>query len=85
MLARLALVGIAGYQRYLSPRKGYACAYRIAHGGTGCSGYAKQAIADHGLLAAVPQIRARLSACRDAAKELRHGRAKRKRSQRDET
>ena len=73
MLDRLALVAIGGYQRHLSPRKGYACAWRIAHGGSGCSGFAKQAIRDHGLFAALPIIRRRLSACRDAAKELREG------------
>ena len=66
MLDRLALVAIGGYQRHLSPRKGYACAWRIAHGGPGCSGFAKQAIRDHGLFAALPIIRRRLSACRDS-------------------
>ena len=71
MLSRLALVGIAGYQRHLSPRKGYACAHRIRHGGTGCSGFAKQAIAEQGLIRALPLIRLRFAACRDAAKELR--------------
>ena len=70
MLSRLALVGIAGYQRHLSPRKGYASAYRILHGGTGGSGFAKAAIAEQGLFAAISQIRARFAACRDAAKAL---------------
>ncbi len=71
MLSRLALAGIGGYQRYLSPRKGYVCAHRVLHGGTGCSGHAKAPIATHGLIAAVPLIRVRFAACRDAAKELR--------------
>jgi uncharacterized protein len=78
MLDRLALSAIGGYQRHLSPRKGYACAHRVAHGGTGCSGYAKQAIATQGLLRAIPLIRARFSACRDAAKELQEDKARRK-------
>ncbi len=73
MLARTALLGIAGYQRFVSPRKGFACAYRVAHGGTGCSGFAKQAIRELGLIPAIPLIRTRFSACRDAAKELREG------------
>ena len=71
MLSRAALIGIAGYQRWLSPRKGYACAYRMVHGGTGCSGHAKAAIRDHGLWAALPLIRARLAACGEAAALLR--------------
>ncbi|MEZ5796107.1 MAG: membrane protein insertion efficiency factor YidD [Paracoccaceae bacterium] len=74
MLDRIALAAIGGYQRHLSPRKGYACAHRIRHGGTGCSGYAKAAIRSHGLLRAMPLIRARFSACRDAAEELRAAR-----------
>lgn len=77
MLSRLALVAIGGYQRHLSPRKGYACAYRVAHGGTGCSGYAKAAIADLGLLRAIPAIRQRFADCRDAAEELRDAKRKR--------
>lgn len=71
MLAGAALAAIAGYQRWISPRKGYACAYRIAHGGTGCSGYAKQAIRDRGLIRALPQVRARFRACHAAAMTLR--------------
>ena len=70
MLQRLSLLAIRGYQRHLSPRKGYACAYRLAHGGTGCSGFAKQAIAESGVFAALPAIRARFRACRRAALAL---------------
>jgi uncharacterized protein len=78
MFDRLALAAIGGYQRHLSPRKGFACAYRVAHGGTGCSGYAKQAIGTHGLIRATPLIRTRFSDCRDAAKELQEAKAQRK-------
>lgn len=77
MLDRLALAAIGGYQRHLSPRKGYSCALRVAHGGTGCSGFAKAAIADNGLIRAIPLIRARFADCRDAAEELREDRRKR--------
>lgn len=77
MLDRVALAAIGGYQRHLSPRKGYACAHRLARGGTGCSGYAKAAISEHGLIRAIPLIRQRFAACRDAAEELREDRRKR--------
>ncbi|MEO0864779.1 MAG: membrane protein insertion efficiency factor YidD [Pseudomonadota bacterium] len=70
MLGRVALGGIWAYQRYLSPRKGYACAHRVAHGGTGCSGYAKQLIRDRGLIAALPGIRARFAACKRTAQQM---------------
>jgi uncharacterized protein len=77
MLDQFALAAIGGYQRHLSPRKGYGCAYRIARGGPGCSGFAKAAIADRGLIQAIPLIRQRFAACRDAAEELREERRKR--------
>ncbi|WP_299146157.1 membrane protein insertion efficiency factor YidD [uncultured Tateyamaria sp.] len=71
MLSRAALSGIWAYQRFVSPRKGFSCAYRVAHGGTGCSGFAKAHIRDHGLLAALPVIRRRFAACKAAALHLR--------------
>ena len=61
-----AVLFIEAYQRWLSPRKGFACAHRVAHGGAGCSGYADAALRAEGL-AALPTVRARLRACRAAA------------------
>ena len=71
MVSRAALLGIYFYQRWLSPRKGYRCAYSVLHGGTGCSGYAKAAIRERGLLAALPIVRARFRDCRAAFSEIR--------------
>lgn len=71
MLARTALGGIWVYQNYLSPRKGFRCAHSVLHGGTGCSGYVKFAIRDHGLWAAVPKIRQRFRDCKEAHQTLR--------------
>jgi len=71
MVSRGALLGIYLYQRWLSPRKGYRCAYSVLHGGTGCSGYAKAAIRERGLLAALPLVRARFRDCRVAFSEIR--------------
>ncbi len=71
MLSKLALGAIWGYQRYLSPRKGFRCAYSLHHGGTGCSGFAKHAIRDKGLWQAAPAIRQRLRDCRAAYAEIR--------------
>jgi putative component of membrane protein insertase Oxa1/YidC/SpoIIIJ protein YidD len=67
MITAAALTAIRGYQRFLSPRKGYACADRLRHGGTGCSGYAKLTISDLGLICALPLIRNRFRACHAAA------------------
>lgn len=71
MVSKLALGAIWGYQRYLSPYKGFRCAHSVLHGDTGCSGYAKHAIRDHGLWGAVPAIRQRFRDCKDASLTLR--------------
>ncbi|WP_341365390.1 membrane protein insertion efficiency factor YidD [Yoonia sp. BS5-3] len=74
MLSRTALGGIWVYQRYISPRKGYRCAYSVRHGGTGCSGYIKFAIKEHGIIAAIPLIKKRFADCKLANAELRKAR-----------
>ena len=71
MLSKMALGAIWGYQQFISPRKGFRCAYSVRHGGTGCSGYAKFAIRDHGFWTAIPIIRQRLRDCREAYAEIR--------------
>ena len=65
------LRAIVFYQHHISPRKGYRCAYGRLHGGTGCSGFARDTIAQYGWRAALPQIRARFAACKLAAQTLR--------------
>jgi putative component of membrane protein insertase Oxa1/YidC/SpoIIIJ protein YidD len=71
MVSKLALGAIWGYQRYVSPRKGFRCAHSVLHGGTGCSGFAKYAIRDHGFWGAVPHIRQRFRDCKSASETLR--------------
>lgn len=75
MLSQVALGGIWAYQRYLSPRKGFRCAHSVLHGGTGCSGFAKFAIRDHGIWRALPLIRARFAECGQAHATLMERRA----------
>lgn len=65
------LRSIAFYQRYLSPRKGYRCAYARLHGGGGCSGFARDTIGQAGWRAARAPIRARFAACKLAEQTLR--------------
>lgn len=78
MINRLAIAGIGFYQTRLSPRKGYRCAYSVLHGGTGCSGFAKHAIMDHGIWAAIAMSKQRMIACKDAATELNNGKPKKR-------
>lgn len=61
--ARWADRAIAGYQRRLSPRKGYACAHRVAHGGDSCSQAVRRSLLDRGLPGAVLPSAARFLAC----------------------
>ena len=63
LLARLALWAIRLYQRHLSPRKGFSCAYRVVTGGASCSAHGYQVIWRHGLAAGLPLLRRRLRRC----------------------
>ncbi len=71
MVSKLALGAIWGYQRYISPYKGFRCAHSVLHGGTGCSGFAKHAIIESGFWGAIPDIRQRFRDCRSASETLR--------------
>ncbi|MBB5367258.1 MULTISPECIES: membrane protein insertion efficiency factor YidD [unclassified Janthinobacterium] len=59
----LALWAIRAYQRYLSPYKGFSCAYRVRTGRDSCSGYGYRVIARHGLIPGWALLRRRLHAC----------------------
>ena len=73
--SQAAMLCIDGYQRHLSPRKGYSCAHRVLHGGdAGCSAFVKRAIGERGLRAAWPLCRQRFEACKRAACVLRQSR-----------
>ncbi len=72
MLARAALGSIWIYQTWISPYKGFRCAHSVLHGGSGCSGYAKSVIRNHGFFRAIPMVKQRFRACRVAYFTLRH-------------
>ena len=78
---RLAVLSIAGYQKYLSPHKGFACAYRLLHNEHSCSQYIKDQIQERGLLQAIPLARQRFQACREAKITLQNQSRKKKRRQ----
>ncbi len=88
MLNRSVAIAITGYQKYISPYKGFCCAHRVKHGGMSCSEYVKQALLHHGIWPAIPVVKQRFQACKLAASALRaesnaHGR-ERSRSRRQE-
>lgn len=67
----LALWAIRIYQRYLSPRKGFRCAYRVLTGRDSCSAYGYKVIARHGLRAGLPLLQRRLRACGERHRQYR--------------
>ena len=66
MLRYLALFAIRLYQRYVSPRKGFSCAYRLVYGGCGCSGVGYRLIRRYGVFSGCRLLRLRLAHCRYA-------------------
>lgn len=68
------MAAIQAYQRHLSPRKGYGCAYRLAHGGSGCSGVGLRLVRRHGVVDGLALLRRRLHKCGEAhaAQRARH-------------
>ena len=67
---RAAASAIAGYQKHLSPHKGFSCAHRLLHRGESCSQYVKQVILEQGLWAAIPAVRSRFAECKVANQVL---------------
>ena len=58
-----ALLAIHAYQHYLSPLKGYACAFRVLTGRDSCSAYGYRVIERFGLLRGTALLRRRMRAC----------------------
>jgi putative component of membrane protein insertase Oxa1/YidC/SpoIIIJ protein YidD len=58
---------IATYQRRISPRKGWGCAHRVAHGGDSCSVAVRDLVARRGVARSVVPTVARFVACYQAA------------------
>lgn len=68
---QLAIACIGGYQRYLSPYKGFAYAHRRLHGGDSCSQYIKTLLTQQGVIATLKASPERFQACRDAHQTLK--------------
>ena len=71
MAARRLAVGVIElYQRQLSPRKGFCCAYRRLHNAESCSAYVKRVVQEEGVWRAALMARQRLRDCRAASRTL---------------
>jgi len=87
MIRTCARLAIRGYQRFLSPLKGYRCAYGVAYGGKSCSGMALEIIERSPPRQWLPLLRRQFAECRHAYDllELRRQRRKERRKDRDGT
>ena len=74
----LAVTAISGYQKFISPHKGFSCAHRVLYGCESCSQYFKQVIAEEGILTAIANAKGRFQECREANEILKKGREKSK-------
>lgn len=73
---KLAVTAIAGYQKFISPYKGFSCAHRVLYGSDSCSQYFKRVIAEEGILMAIANAKERFQECREANEILKSRRAK---------
>jgi putative component of membrane protein insertase Oxa1/YidC/SpoIIIJ protein YidD len=64
----IALIGF--YQRHLSPRTGWCCAYRIQTGKASCSRFARRAIGLVGLCRGLALLARRFAGCSASARAL---------------
>ncbi len=72
----LAVTAISGYQKFLSPHKGFSCAHRVLYGCESCSQYFKRVIAEEGIGQAIANAKGRFQECREANQILKARRAK---------
>lgn len=70
MVSFISIQLINFYQKFISPYKGFCCAYRVDTGGASCSQYTKMVIKQHGLYKAFPLIKAQFKACESSVKKL---------------
>lgn len=66
ILRATALMCLTGYQRWLSPHKGFSCAYRVHTGRCSCSSFAKRAIDRVGVFAWPKLQKRRFKRCKQA-------------------
>ncbi|WP_375539788.1 membrane protein insertion efficiency factor YidD [Cylindrospermum sp. FACHB-282] len=78
---QISTTAITGYQRHISPHKGFACAHRVLYGGESCSEYIKGAIAQDGLKRALIKSRERFLACKQA-NQILHSQTEKERTDR---
>jgi putative component of membrane protein insertase Oxa1/YidC/SpoIIIJ protein YidD len=64
MIDCLLIKSINLYQKWISPHKGYRCAYSAYYGGESCSSYGKRIIVEYGWLYFFKHFYGRLAECK---------------------
>lgn len=68
---QLSIWGIEAYQKYISPYKGYHCAYGLLHKDDyTCSQYGKVSIAKYGVVKGLALLFERFDECQEASREI---------------
>lgn len=67
-----ALLAIDGYQKFLSPYKGYRCAHGTLYG-TSCSQFGEQVIREYGLVGGLILLGQQFRDCSETAARIRGG------------
>jgi len=74
----LVILLIVFYQKFISPLKGFRCAYAVLHGGDSCSEAVKKIVRDQGPVCGYADIRTRFRACKEANETLIRNRQRRR-------
>ena len=69
---RVLAGAIDGYQRFISPYKGFGCAHRVRTGRASCSQFSKRAIARLGMIAGLLVTLRRFKVCAASTRMLSH-------------
>ncbi|RLA84354.1 MAG: hypothetical protein DRG78_01690 [Epsilonproteobacteria bacterium] len=72
MFIKTSIFFIEIYQKYLSPHKGYCCAYRVYHSDVSCSDYAKNTISHNGFFKSLSKIKERFKDCKKASNYIQN-------------
>lgn len=71
MFRTAGIIGIRFYQKFLSPIKGYSCAYATYTGSLSCSQYGLKAVEKKGVWIGYKLIKQRFKKCAYASQELK--------------
>lgn len=80
---RLALFLISLYQKYISPYKGYRCAYGVLHQQGTCSTRVSQVIRDEGLVAGWGKIKKQFIMCSEAYEQIKDKNSEKNKKKKD--